>query len=69
VEAEAYKAYLDRSSHSFEGKRTIKNQHLYAPGSIRYVYICYGIHNLVNVVTNQKEIPEEELVTSTLISA
>lgn len=62
VETEAYKAFSDRASHSFGGRRTNRNEHMYAPGSISYVYICYGIHHLVNVVTNSKDMPEAVLI-------
>lgn len=62
VETEAYKAFTDKASHSFGGRRTPRNEHMYAAGSASYVYICYGLHHMVNVVTNKKDIPEAVLI-------
>jgi DNA-3-methyladenine glycosylase len=62
VETEAYVAITDRASHSFGGKRTQRNEHMYALASTSYVYICYGMHHLFNVVTNKKDVPDAVLV-------
>lgn len=62
VETEAYIAIIDRASHSFAGKRTSRNEHMYAIPGTSYVYICYGMHHLFNVVTNKKEIPDAVLI-------
>lgn len=62
VETEAYIGLTDRASHSFGGRRTAKNEHMYAAAGTAYVYICYGMHHLFNVVTNQKEIPDAVLI-------
>jgi DNA-3-methyladenine glycosylase len=62
TETEAYIAITDRASHSFGGKRTARNEHMYADAGTAYVYICYGIHHLFNVVTNKKEIPDAVLI-------
>ena len=62
VETEAYIAINDRASHSFGGKRTARNEHMYAKAGTSYVYICYGMHHLFNVVTNKKEIPDAVLI-------
>lgn len=62
VETEAYVAFTDRASHSFAGKRTPRNEHMYGRGGISYVYICYGMHHLVNVVTNRNGIPDAVLI-------
>ncbi len=62
VETEAYVAFTDRASHAFNGRRTARNEPMYGPGGISYVYICYGMHNLFNVVTNQAGIPEAVLI-------
>ncbi len=62
VETEAYVALTDKASHSFNGKRTSKNEHMYAdPGTV-YVYICYGMHQMMNIVTNKKNIPDAILI-------
>ncbi|MGB4844385.1 MAG: DNA-3-methyladenine glycosylase [Ferruginibacter sp.] len=62
VETEAYIGLTDRASHSFGGKRTARNEHMYADAGTAYVYICYGMHHLFNVVTNQKNIPDAVLI-------
>jgi DNA-3-methyladenine glycosylase len=62
VETEAYIGLIDRASHSFGGKRTLRNEHMYAAAGIAYVYICYGMHHLFNVVTNAANIPDAVLI-------
>lgn len=62
VETEAYIAITDRASHSYNGRRTARNEHMYAAAGTSYVYICYGMHHLFNVVTNKKDIPDAVLV-------
>ena len=62
VETEAYIGLSDRASHSFGGKRTARNEHMYAAAGTAYVYICYGMHHLFNVVTNAKHIPDAILI-------
>jgi len=62
VETEAYIAITDRASHSYGGKRTSRNEHMYAAAGTSYVYICYGMHHLFNVVTNVKEVPDAVLI-------
>lgn len=62
VETEAYVALTDRASHSFGGKRTARNEHMYASAGTAYVYVCYGMHHLFNVVTNKKDIPDAVLI-------
>jgi len=62
VETEAYVAHIDKASHSFGGRRTSKNEHMYATAGTAYVYICYGMHQMLNVVTNDKDIPDAVLI-------
>ncbi len=62
VETEAYKAITDKASHSFAGRRTPKNEHMYCMAGTAYVYICYGMHQMLNVVTNKKDIPDAILI-------
>ena len=62
VETEAYVGLVDRASHAWSGKRTSRNEHMYAQAATSYVYICYGIHQMFNVVTNEKEIPDAVLI-------
>lgn len=62
VETEAYVGLTDKASHSFAGKRTSRNEHMYSAAGTAYIYICYGMHQMLNVVTNEKEIPDAVLV-------
>lgn len=61
-ETEAYAGITDRASHAFGGRRTHRTETMYAPGGTAYVYLCYGIHHLFNIVTNQKDIPDAILI-------
>ncbi len=62
VETEAYAGEQDRACHAFGGRRTTRSDDLYgAPGSV-YIYICYGMHHLFNVITNKKDIPHAVLI-------
>lgn len=51
VETEAYCGRGDKACHAY-AKRTSRTEVMYKCGGIAYVYLCYGIHHLVNVVTN-----------------
>ena len=62
TETEAYNGVVDRASHAFGGKRTARNEMMYARGGTAYVYLCYGIHHLFNVVTHRSNIPHAVLV-------
>jgi DNA-3-methyladenine glycosylase len=62
VETEAYNGVIDKASHAYNGRRTQRNEIMYGEGGNTYVYLCYGIHHLFNIVTNKKEIPHAVLV-------
>jgi DNA-3-methyladenine glycosylase len=62
VEAEAYVAMIDKASHAFGGRRTAKNEHMYASPGTAYVYICYGMHQMFNIITNEKDVPDAVLI-------
>jgi DNA-3-methyladenine glycosylase len=62
VETEAYVAHVDKASHAFGGRRTARNEHMYAHPGTAYVYICYGMHQMFNIVTNEKDIPDAALI-------
>lgn len=61
-ETEAYAGQTDRASHAFGGRRTRRNEVMYAEGGVAYVYLCYGIHHLFNVVTNSTGFPHAVLI-------
>ncbi|RTL58905.1 MAG: DNA-3-methyladenine glycosylase [Sphingobacteriales bacterium] len=62
VETEAYAGEVDKASHAWNGRRTNRTEIMYATGGTAYVYLCYGIHHLFNVVTNKKGIPHAILI-------
>ena len=62
TETEAYQAPEDKASHAYGGKRTSRTEVFYEKGGISYVYLCYGIHRLFNVITNQKDVPHAILI-------
>lgn len=64
TETEAYQGITDKASHAFGGRRTQRNEMMYARGGVIYVYLCYGVHFLLNIVTNQRDIPDAILIRS-----
>lgn len=62
TETEAYAGVTDKASHAYGGRRTNRTEIMYARGGVAYVYLCYGIHHLFNVVTNVQDIPHAVLV-------
>jgi DNA-3-methyladenine glycosylase len=62
VETEAYAGVIDRASHAFGGRRTRRTETMYLQGGVAYVYLCYGMHHLFNVVTNIEGIPHAILI-------
>lgn len=61
-ETEAYAGVTDRASHAYGNRRTKRTEVMYAQGGTAYIYLCYGVHSLFNVVTNQEEIPDAVLI-------
>jgi len=64
VETEAYNGIIDKASHAWNGRRTQRTEIMYAAGGLSYVYLCYGIHHLFNVVTNVENMPYAVLIRS-----
>ncbi len=62
VETEAYNGVVDKASHAYGGRRTNRTEIMYNNGGTAYVYLCYGIHHLFNVVTNAKDVPHAILI-------
>ena len=61
VETEAYCGEGDTACHAHCGK-TERNAPMYESGGIGYIYLCYGMQNLLNVVTGKKDYPEAVLI-------
>jgi DNA-3-methyladenine glycosylase len=62
VETEAYLGAEDKASHAYGNRRTKRTEPFYKEGGIAYVYLCYGIHYLFNIITNKAEIPHAVLI-------
>jgi DNA-3-methyladenine glycosylase len=62
VETEAYNGVVDKASHAYGNRRTNRTEIMFAEGGLAYVYLCYGIHHLFNVVTNVRDTPHAVLV-------
>lgn len=62
TETEAYAGIADKASHAYGDRRTKRTEPMYGPGGTAYVYLCYGIHHLFNVVTNDEGVPHAVLV-------
>ncbi len=60
VETEAYTTN-DPGSHAYM-KKTKRNQIMYKEGGALYVYLCYGMHYLMNIVTDEKNVPSAVLI-------
>ncbi len=65
-ETEAYNGIYDRASHAYGGRRTARTEIMYREGGYSYIYLCYGIHSLFNVVTGRKDVPQAVLIRAVL---
>ena len=61
-ETEAYAGITDRACHAYGNRRTARTEVMFGKGGITYVYLCYGIHHLFNIVTNGEGIPDAVLI-------
>lgn len=62
VETEAYRGADDRACHAYNFRRTSRTEPMFSAGGHAYIYLCYGIHHLFNVVTGPKDQPDAVLV-------
>jgi DNA-3-methyladenine glycosylase len=62
IETEAYFGIKDKASHAYGGRRTNRTETLYSEGGVSYVYLCYGIHHLFNVVSSVEGEPHAVLI-------
>lgn len=61
TETEAYCGEADTACHAHKG-RTNRTEVLYADAGTIYVYLCYGIHELLNIVTGDVDAPQAVLI-------
>jgi DNA-3-methyladenine glycosylase len=62
VETEAYNGVVDRASHAYGNRLTPRTKIIFEQGGIAYVYLCYGIHEMFNIVTSVEGQPHAILI-------
>lgn len=62
VETEAYMAPEDKASHAFNHRRTSRTEVMFGSGGHAYIYLCYGMHHLFNIVTGTEDHPHAILI-------
>ena len=55
IETEAYNGIKDKACHAYNNRYTERTKVMYEEGGRSYIYMCYGMHHLLNVVTNKKK--------------
>lgn len=64
TEVEAYAGISDRACHAYNGRRTRRNDPMYQEGGTLYIYLNYGLHHLLNIVTGPAGDPCAVLIRS-----
>jgi DNA-3-methyladenine glycosylase len=62
LETEAYAGIIDKASHAFNNRRTARTEIMFRNGGYAYVYLCYGVHSLFNIVTSVESDPHAVLI-------
>jgi len=62
TETEAYDGVVDKACHAYGGRNTNRTATMFLGGGITYVYLCYGIHHLLNVVSGKEGNPQAVLI-------
>ena len=62
VETEAYNGRTDKACHAHNNRFTNRTKIMYEAGGVAYVYLCYGIHHLFNIVTNEHGLADAVLI-------
>ena len=65
-ETEAYLGVIDSACHTYKGKRTPRTEPMWNDGGTIYIYLCYGLHYLLNIVSKNVGEPEAVLIRATL---
>jgi len=61
TETECYYGEDDSACHAYKGK-TERTKIMYENGGLAYIYLCYGLHNMLNIVTGVRDFPEAVLI-------
>lgn len=62
VETEAYNGAVDKASHAYGNRLTSRTKTMFMQGGIAYVYLCYGIHEMFNIVVSGEGYPHAILI-------
>lgn len=62
IETEAYLGVKDSACHTYKNKRTNRTEPMYKEGGTIYIYMCYGLHYLFNIVSKKENEPEAVLI-------
>jgi DNA-3-methyladenine glycosylase len=62
VETEAYNGVVDKASHAYGNRQTPRTKTMFMQGGVAYVYLCYGIHEMFNIVTSTEGHPQAILI-------
>lgn len=63
TETEAY-SEIEKGSHAYNKRKTERTKIMFEAGGLAYVYLCYGMHHLFNIVTGSKDIAQAVLIRS-----
>lgn len=61
TEVEAYDGFEDRASHASRGK-TQRTEVMFGPGGVWYVYLIYGMYEMLNIIVGPKDYPAAILI-------
>ena len=61
IETETYYSEQDTACHAHKGK-TNRTKIMYEGGGVAYIYLCYGMHWMLNIVSGGKDIPQAVLI-------
>lgn len=62
VDTEAYSGAADKASHAYNNKKTKRTETMFSKGGVSYIYLIYGIHYCLNIVTAAEGKPDAVLI-------